>query len=348
MEIKTESAHTTYSVFVIIPETEEKQRFCWVIDKDDHREKKETSFRNLKKMPGGRVEESETLEEAAKTEVAEEVGLRVKILEQIVTIHKPSYFNPDRAHHDIFYASSVPLSGACLKFGEEIFDGGWDRQSKIFNEIKEGKFFSNHAAAFLWHFLREKYAVTKDNSLLTPILRLKRNGLVSWSVEYGKLILCCNPRCGKCVRETNNPDEFKELLIGGRVKFVLFYQDHFEDKVFLEPTGKQTYYKIPNYFFGEEATSEEIIDKIKELSGQEIENLGLYQNNGAVLAVFRCKSREISGLDSICLNRHPDFFMQREEWKDIIEAGKYYNNFICYPKQKLVIYHTWHSMVKNG
>lgn len=342
LDVITELPQTSFSTFVVIPETAERKRFCWIMDREDDTKKDGMWLKNSKKAPGGGVEPQETLEEAAKTEVVQEVGLRVIISEQILAIHKPSFRNPSRSHHNVFYASSPPLNGADLRFGEEILNGGWLKQEEIISEIKEGKFFPNHASAFLWYFMREEYTTSGEKSLLTPIFRMKRNELVSWEVEYGKLILCCNTRCEECLKETKDTIERQKPTIAGKVKYVVFHQTYFDDHIFLEPNTKWSY-RLPQGFFKEGTTIEEVEKTAKDTLSQNLTYIGICPNGNGTLAVFRCENEKIAGFNQVCLNRYPDFHLPSyEDWADILEAGKYYNSFMD-PKKKMVINHTWHA-----
>jgi ADP-ribose pyrophosphatase YjhB (NUDIX family) len=76
-------------------------------------------------LPAGRVEENETLEDAAFRETKEETGFNIKILRRIKTYQ---FENPEYSYH--VYAAEI-VGGEIQYDPEEIMNLGWFSVSEI-------------------------------------------------------------------------------------------------------------------------------------------------------------------------------------------------------------------------
>lgn len=84
--------------------------------------------RGLWSLPGGRVEPGESEHEAIEREMAEETGLRVRVVRLVGRVHRPG---PDGATYDIgdYLCEVVDLDddsdGATLRAGDDTDDARW-------------------------------------------------------------------------------------------------------------------------------------------------------------------------------------------------------------------------------
>lgn len=318
----------TYSAFVIVPEDNQKERFVWVIDLPDAREKTPK-----KKFPGGGVQTGETPEMAAGKEVSEEVGLRIvdpSENQRLTEIHKRSAFNGNIPHKDIFFESGCPLEGTALEAGKEISETSWNSRKEILKKIENGEFYPNHAAAFLWLMIRDTYLSTPENKLLSPILNSRRHS--SWSVKKGVLIICYNQTCKECARTiTTIPTASSpvtpyraEHKIHTALKYVFIDSDKFtyENSIFLASAGARWTYRLPSEQFPHYAAVMEKLNLLKR-NNEFIYSFPLFE--ALVVLCNYSSTHTAQEWKKISLNKNPDFFMHAEEWQTVLHAINTYN-----------------------
>lgn len=359
------------TAFVIIPSiytTGEIENFVVVKDRDDP----EKIFENKKKWPGGgREVEDFSLEAAGIREVKEETGLDIfPPTEKILEVHKPSVWdgeNPARSmHRDVFFKSKPPMdisffaSGDeniipnSLVMGTEIEEAAWQSHDAILESIRQRQFFPNHAAAFVWRAIRERFLKTRDVTLLAPIVR--RKNLCSWHIDGTTLILCFYEQCSMCRRyigvpiyqkisqiDMHKPEpdgEAQDELLAGAVKFILIQSDAFFDYVYLEPIkGMQATYRLPAVIIEEDKkVKAEEIWRMKTCAYEwNIERVCLLKKNNSYFFVARSNEDRIYGLERFCINKHPPliFLEDDREWRELCES------ITAYKGKKIEIQHEW-------
>lgn len=73
-------------------------------------------------FPGGKVESGESLEETARREVKEELGIEIEIIRPLRTLVKPGLSNP---HHTYILAHFLAKRIGEINPGDDIAEWGW-------------------------------------------------------------------------------------------------------------------------------------------------------------------------------------------------------------------------------
>lgn len=354
----------TFSAFVLMPKHHDYKEFCVV------RDQPKPGYNSLQKFPGGGVEEGETIEEAAGKEVAEETSQRiVNPSLRVLEVHKRS---PDHAHHDIFFVSGPPLFAASLRAGSEIEEIWWKTADEIRKDIADGKFYPNHAAAFLWYFTRDEFLKTGDESLIASLVG--RRTLVSWFVDEKTLVLCYDRRCEVCDREIAEPQEKNERTphyetvcadnedgrsrasraipesVDGKVKFVFLRLGKLldEDTVLLScvsPVSERNL-ALPSAEFN--ASYEDFKQAVKEKYGAELVRLLKKTNYFVAVARVGRAAPEPSAFEAVIkphsLNGHPaHLHMPEEDGGDLWDAVAEYNKAVG-ADERVWINYSWRAL----
>ena len=253
------------TAFVILPRYRAGEEYVVVKDRNTDGQ----VFQNKKKFPGGGKETGDcTLGHAAVRETKEETGLDIfPPTEKLLEVHKPSVWDGGAdiipsVHCDVFFESRPPIDvsffmseknneSLLLVPGVEIEIVEWQKEEEILESIKRREYFPNHAAAFFWRNVRERFLQTQDSSILHSITRRMN---LRWRVAESTLIFCFYSGCPLCqeamshkknaARQDMLPDLFKPkdvLIISGAVKFVIFLSDSFFDYVYLEPVSTEKF-----------------------------------------------------------------------------------------------------------
>ncbi len=78
-------------------------------------------------LPAGRVDQGETLEQAALRETKEECGFDIELMKHLLTLH-------ERAESPVLHAFSAKITAGTLNFPEhEIMDARWFSYEEIVN-----------------------------------------------------------------------------------------------------------------------------------------------------------------------------------------------------------------------
>lgn len=355
------------TAFVIVPHDSAKNQFVIVQDKNESGD----VFENKEKWPGGRREINDpTLAYTAVREALEEAGLDIfPPTEELLEVHKPSVWDGGEntipsVHRDIFFESQPPIDNSFFVSGDrsahpnylvpgsEIEKVIWMSNEKILEDIRRRKFFPNHAAAFFWRSIRERYLKTRDPTLLYPITRRKN---LHWRVRDGVLVFCFYNGCPLCRQYEKNisqrifddaPREIKEEQISGLVKFLIIRQDKFFDYIYLLPVyGTNATFQL---FFktvkGEALPANEVADKVAREYGWNVEFLESRKvyDHFLILLQLKSGSKLLSELlsDEFCINKHPPliFLEDDREWREICEAITDFNKK---REKKIYIHHSW-------
>jgi len=350
-----QTAEISYSVFCLVPLGTEK---IVVRDKPDEKQIKTGFFQKLK-FPGGRVESGETLEEAAKGEVIEETHQRVIVASRILEIHKNSTEN--RApHHVIFFETKPPLLEHALEAGEEIEEIMQLTGTEITEKINSGEFFPSHAAAYEWSVVREEYLKLsagdeetdqkKALELIAPFLT--QRSLHSWFVEDGVLVLCYDPACEICERETKKittppilllPEEKKSNL-DGKINFVILFPGRWEDCVLLPRVGERQRNSLPAEEFNG-VSIEEAVKIVAEKEGCELHCIGYKElRGGEKIIIAQSDGGETKTLSLVILNETPPSNLQMfpADWEAIWRGVEHYNRVT---QEKIMIHLGWREQV---
>lgn len=352
----------TYSAFVIIPENKQESRFVWVMDRPDAREPHPKM-----KFPGGGVEGRETPEMTSGKEALEEVGLRIvdpAHERRLLEIHKRSPLNGNIPHCDIFLESDMPVNGTILKCGEEIIETDWASREEILAWIHEGKFYPNHAAAFLWRKIRNEYQHANNDALLKPILN---NRLKSWSCKKNVLILCYDHMCQECegnvMQKTNvaaiprPKTTYPQQSVGHEInspaantedspymrcmviKYLYFKSDKFADHIVLVPSGQTWVYTLDEQKL-EKNTSVAQAKKLVSVMDN-LERICTFSFQESLVVVLKGMPDRARDMKTVSLNKSPEFFMRGEDWEILLEAVDRYNRTPGI--KKIALHHDWRA-----
>jgi 8-oxo-dGTP pyrophosphatase MutT (NUDIX family) len=94
-------------------------------------------------FPGGKVEESESLEESAIRETYEEAGIQIELGERIAEVESYYYYDPaDEAYqqHSSFYLAKPLSFNATAEHNEDETDEATDPQWLVIADLKEEEF----------------------------------------------------------------------------------------------------------------------------------------------------------------------------------------------------------------
>lgn len=360
------------TAFIIIPRHADGNENLFIVVKDKNDPEK--IFQNKKKWPGGGEEEGDlSLGWAAVREAKEETGLDIfPPTEKILEVHKPSVWDgrdvaARSMHRDVFFKSQPPIdisffvsgdrSAApdSLVIGAEIEEAAWQSHNAILESIRQGQFFPNHAAAFIWKTVREQFLKTRDSILLAPIVW--RKNLCSWHIDGAALILCFYEQCRIC-RYTKAPIHQKvdaheseqgvpqNELLAGAVRFIITQSDAFFDYVYLEPIrGTQATYRLPAAIIeeGKKAEAEDVLRiKAHAYDWGLVEYAGLFKKNNSYFIIARSNEDRILGLERFCINKHPPliFLEDDREWRELCESITDNNNNKK-RERKIEINHEW-------